>query len=833
MQEMLGKSAQYSVYIVATILALGYTMSGYGQGKGAEKSKQISSDYIQKAVHIPIIRNAMIDSVTTKLDILKRNTGKNFSFLNAWDSTHLKSITQLKSNFKALAISDLSTSAFLTKLPGLYSLKQSVSEMAKGTALISKINLTSQTVYDHFFITEKQYISNSALTFNSAVANVPLTFLFDYTYPSLTDLTSSSWFKMSFDKNLLLSSLNQQLNNKFDTRKLLLNDFNFKNIFQHYAESKILQIKSLLNGMEGNLRLSKGFDDLSVHEFLYLSKHQLVEKLYPTTLIDSLNMAKRNTLEQIASSTDTAAHKILSNKLEEIASSLAKINTIVNAILSTKSEFETSDLNYNQLVTYQNTINDNIDSISNSNVFTQDASKKLLKLKGLSRLFLYVQELNVGKFSTDWSDRSITGILSSGVGGSYIKNKKFLGVNFSSIQSLGWLKDNSFIANLQQPESAVQALRVGKGDLNSNHSHITLMNANIKNINARQTVYNLIPRNIFVGSFSKNLSLGTYGNVETEVSKSSTQHSNSRNFQNEDQLQTRLAFKHFGEDFFQSLSVGLKYNGDFESLHFKPSIFANFSGLGYNNPVSSNQSRGSIFYGVNTSNNFLSNKLFLYSRFSNRITQTGIDKTQAYKQLSSSVSAKYKLTRQFKFGVNWTYSNLLKHSGAHVKERLYYSNRIYSDVNFYGKIYGLMVMQYVNLGYQNISIPDMPLNTQGSTAWLNSSTSIAVGQNNLLFNLQMYNQLDRTISNGNLITSDLGLNYRVLKKINVTSSINFLNQRQLAKQIGIRQTVSAVIQDRFNVSLFADIRNDIISNANTFLFPNARGELLITYQIIK
>jgi hypothetical protein len=795
-----------------------------------EKKQNIkwSYDYVEKAAKIPIVQELMLDSISQKLDLLQQYKSQILSSAQLKDTIFLNKITGLKNNLKNLSISELSPSSFLSKLPAFYSIKQATS-FSKNAFSFGSVEITNQTVYDNYFLASKQLLSTSALSFDSKIANIPFSYQFHYIYPSLLQQDFSTIYKASFDRDALLSDVKKQLVNRFDIEKVLLKDFDFKQLFHQYAQTKLAAIKETAKSFGSFKPLMEKFNSISTEEFLLLTKDQLRDKLTDKSLLDSLLSSKEKITQELATQPDTDKQNLLKPQLESTIITITTLTETIEKVLSAKDDFETNGLNYNQLVNYQKAINSNLDSISGSEAFVQQSSKKLLKLNGLTKFFMYVKEMNLGKFSTNWSEGSMSNILTSGIGGSFLKNNKFLGLNISNIQPLGWIKDNQFIASLQQPEAAMQSLRVGKGDLESNHSHVTLTNATIKNIKPAGDIYSLLPRNIFVGSFSKNLSLGSIGNIETEVSKSSAQYNNTRSSLNESQIESKMAFRHLGEDFFQTLSVGLNYNGDFNAIHFKPSLFASYSGLGYTNPASSSQSKGAVSYGINISKGFFGNQLTFHSRFSKRVNQTSTLNDNRFTQLQGALSAKYKFSRKIKAGLNWNYSDLSKVT-SHYQDKLYYSNRIYSDASYNGKFNNLPLFQLINIGYQNISIPDMPVASLGKNLWINSATNMTMSKGTLSINMQLFNQLDKHVVQGDLLSTDLGWTFMAFRALNLSTAINYLNQQKVAKQLGMRQTVSASIKERLSISLFADIRKDLVENRNSFMFPNTRGEIALTYK---
>lgn len=801
---------------------------------GQENKKQNikgSYDYVEKAAKIPLVQEFLLDSINQKLNLLQHYKAHILSQAQLKDTGFFDRVTDLKHNLKNLPLSQLYPPAFISKLPAFYSLKQATNFSGHAYSLNS-IELKNQSTYDNYFLAEKQWLSTTEFRFTSKLASIPFLYQFNYIYPSFLNQDFSAVYKVSFNQEQLLDDMKKQLVDQFDLEKLVLKDFDFKQLFRDHAQSKLKSVKESISSASELKFLKEKISSLSAEEFLYLTKNQIREKLTNKEILDSLLLSKQRITEALNTKTNPNEISDLKQQLQSTVATIDNLTESIEKILSAKNEFETNGLNYNQLVNFQKTVNANLDSITNSEAFIQESSKRLLKLKGLTKFFMYVKEMNMGKFSTNWSERSMSNILTSGVGGSFFKDNKFFGLNISNVQSLGWIKDNQFIASLQQPEAAIQSIRLGKGELQKNHSHTTFTNANIKNFRSGGQVFSLIPRNVFIGSFSKNLSLGSAGNVETEISKSSSQYTNTRSALNENQAESKMALKHLGEDFFQTLSFGLNYNANFDHIQFKPSFFASYSGLGYTNPASTSQSRGAVSYGMNLAKGFFANQLTVQTRVSKRVNRTAVadDDDRRFIQLQGFLSTKYKFSRKIKAGLNWNYSSLSKITAGY-QNKLFYSNRIYSDANFNGKLRNHPLFQIINIGYQNISIPDMQNVALGENFWINSATSLAMNKGTLSMNMQLFNQLNKTALQGDLLTTDLGWSYTVLQRVNITSAINYLNQSNIARQLGMRQTLSAAVKDKFLISLFADIRKDLIQNNNSFMFPNTRGEIVVTYKL--
>jgi hypothetical protein len=805
------------------MLLLLLPVCSYGQQGDQRPSANWPYNYVEKAASIPVVREALLDSIRQKLDLLA-SQGKSVPGIGSFQSPDPR---QLKENLGKLGLPAGNVSGLLTRLPAFYSLKEAV-PFRKPSLSLDFRQAAASAVYDNGPLTNGSLISRADLDVTATLAGVPFNFRYNGQHPSFIHQDFSSLYKMSFDRESLLNGLKKRLAEQYDLQKLLLKDFDFKQVFHQYAEKKLNEFRqSAKQQLAGSLQQLKALENLSPDEFLYLGKAQLEEKLLGGSAMDSL-MNVKATLESRLASPNSGGD--VKQELDAVNEKIAAVEQLKQKLSQLKKEFETEGLNFNQLVRYQQLVNGKLGEILGSDQFISDASKNLLKMNGLSRLFLYARELNIGQFSSGWSKMSMSEVLTTGVGGSFSKKNKFIGFNVAGVKPLGWIKDNTFTNSLFEPASSIQALRLGKGDLSSDHNHVSMVNATVKNTGSGPNVFNVIPRNTFVGSYSKKLGLGAAGNVEAEVSKSASQYRNTGITGSASEMESKLAVKYFGADLLQTLSFGLQYQGDFAKANFRPSFFVNYSGMGYSNPASTFQNRGALSYGFQFHKNFLSGKMSVQSRFSKRNTRTTTLDDRTLNQVQNSLGVRYRLSKKVRAGLNWTYSDLTRNV-AESKSRLYYSNRINGDLTLMSKLAGKPLFHYMGLGFQDLSIPDMPTAALGKMAWVSSSTNWALPKGALSVNLQMFEQLEQPAAGqGSLLTTDAGWSYVAFKSWRLTTSVNYLNQAAVARQLGLRQTLSASIGNRVNLGLFADMRKDLKTNQNKFLYPNTRGEIELTYK---
>ena len=194
------------------------------------------------------------------------------------------------------------------------------------------------------------------------------------------------------------------------------------------------------------------------------------------------------------------------------------------------------------------------------------------------------------------------------------------------------------------------------------------------------------------------------------------------------------------------------------------------------------------------------------------------------------MAARYRISNKWRLGANWSYSTLSKEE-AHASNQLFSSNRIGGDVFYNGHIWGKPIYQYLGSGFQHLHTPGMNNGINGRMLWANSSTTIAFDKGSLASTIQYYNNISTGDVQSDLLTADAGWNYVVRKKIQLNTTINYLNQQTIARQAGIRQMITTNLKKHIAISVFADVKHDLIDNMNPFLYPKTRGELQVTYKL--
>lgn len=81
-----------------------------------------------------------------------------------------------------------------------------------------------------------------------------------------------------------------------------------------------------------------------------------------------------------------------------------------------------------------------------------------------------------------------------------------------------------------------------------------------------------------------------------------------------------------------------------------------------------------------------------------------------------------------------------------------------------------------------------------------------------------------------MFNGDFSCQYSLLK-MNITSSVTFLDNKDVARQVGIKQNLQLLAGKHFDISAYADLRKNLIQPVYPDLYAAGRGELSIKYYL--
>ena len=331
-------------------------------------------------------------------------------------------------------------------------------------------------------------------------------------------------------------------------------------------------------------------------------------------------------------------------------------------------------------------------------------------------------------------------------------------------------------------------------------------------------------------TLSKGIRMGALGNVDIDVSKSTTLYNSNYQIGADVLLAQKSGLKSdLSADLFQAMSFGVAHNLDIEKLDLTEKVYVSYSGMGYQNPATNGAGGGRTKFGGSFRKTFDHNRFMVNIRsdFNNQpISYTSDDRWK---------------NRQFQFDGRFVVNKKLTLSGKYISNntdktidnltsQVYSFNKIQLDGNANFKIGKHYTVSRLSLGSQVLSNSYAGANS-AQLLTLNYTQSMVLDKNVLSATLFYNKEMSAVKLIGDMLNSDVSCQYSLWKKVSLSSGITYLNNTGIARQAGIRQNVNWQAARNFDISTFVDLRKNMIKPLYPDFYAACRAELSLRYRI--
>lgn len=342
---------------------------------------------------------------------------------------------------------------------------------------------------------------------------------------------------------------------------------------------------------------------------------------------------------------------------------------------------------------------------------------------------------------------------------------------------------------------------------------------------------NPLPKNNLAFMVSQDLNVNNFGRFTFELSKSSTQYKNlSTNETDKLVLNNDLKMgNYFRDDFLETVSIGLKHGIELKKMGLSGNTFFSYSGLGYQNPGQQGYSNMGMRVGGNLKKSFLKNKVIFNARTDIKNTPMSAVSGAHWRNYNLQLESRVKLSKQYNFNLKYAENGVNKVDGA--SNAVFSSQKLQVDMNANYKVGTNYGFSRLSVGHQEMLNPSVLTKTGFMT--------IVYAQNLMMKTVSLsanafYNkELNGVRVLGDMLNADAGCQYTLLKNLSVSSSITYLDNENIARQVGVRQNIQLSMLKNFDVSAFVDFRKNLIDPLYPDLFATGRGELSIRYFLNK
>jgi hypothetical protein len=269
--------------------------------------------------------------------------------------------------------------------------------------------------------------------------------------------------------------------------------------------------------------------------------------------------------------------------------------------------------------------------------------------------------------------------------------------------------------------------------------------------------------------------------------------------------------------------------------------------MGYQNPANNGFSNARMRLGGNIRKSFYKNKLALTVRSDLKNMPISFTSNDKWQNLQLQFDTRYAFSKKFNMDVKYTSNSSNKQVNNQITP-VYGLKKIQINGNANYKIGKHYSVSHFTVGTQSYT----NTYTTGATVLPLTATSIGnvlpptSGSNMLMLNYihslllhshtltatVFYNrELSAAKLIGNMLNTDFAYQYKLFKALNLSTAVTYLDNDNIVRQAGIRQTVQVFAGSHFNVDTYIDLRKNLITPLYPDLYAAARAEIMLRYHI--
>lgn len=445
---------------------------------------------------------------------------------------------------------------------------------------------------------------------------------------------------------------------------------------------------------------------------------------------------------------------------------------------------------------------------------TPDKLKTLVKnkmnLTGLQKFFLNVNGMSMGRNTVSLSPLSAYGFLNNGVNIEFLNNNNYLFLMAGKQKDFASLSDFYMRAPAFSNDNMAYGVRIGKGAISKNHSHISLFKYQQNRSEYGQSVLRFFPSSSVVATLSNQLQIGAKHMLRTELSKSSRTYNGETAIFDSLSAGTLRGGKLLNtENFFQQIAATLEYEGEVEKWNLSQQVYITYTGSDYSNPGSLFLGRGMKEIGGRLKKTMFGRKLQMSIRGSYReFSYTGTDNKWKSSNLSFSTRLKLKFGQYLSFSYQ---PNQATRFLDNRRMRTGGSDRLSLEAGFRRRIGRTTYSNTMSLAFLNNDYQLDSLSATNQSVQFSSINSVAIKGNSIFLSItySRVNNPSNIAFFNTTANAEMGFSYTLGKKFQSSSSLGFSEVHGWYRQVGIRQSFGGQIGKRLYASVYLDFNRNL------------------------
>lgn len=672
------------------------------------------------------------------------------------------------------------------------------------------------------------YYGDVLISSSWSIAGVPLELTINN--QTWSDITNNNFSNVSvhFDREVYLDQLKKKLKGKFSPGSLA-DHIDPVDILKNNAEALLKKdLDAIDKDFGGGLKdkvqqagegmFSKGM--IAVRQQLMNNEYVRViaekEKLL-TELINRKNSGQPVSREELKSLEGEV------NKLKGVSALIAKIE-------EHKNKWQSSGL-LNKIKQAEVINKQQLEQVARDPGTIARLAKDHLSLSGFQQLFLKINKLNLGQNTLSESNLSVQHLLNKGINTEFLNNNRYLMAGLGKIKSLNAIIDQGFTDNLTANDGMAKMVSIGLGSQTAAHSRISLMSYDQSmNYLLGFASMNML-RSSLVTTISNEINIGSKGTLTTEISRSATSYNNTvvadTTLGNKSSLQRVVDL----DDFWKNMAFSVKYEDDLEKQALSYGVNISRTANGYVNPGNTLLNSGAKELGFNIRKGFWKRTLQVSLRNNIREYNYGDENSHIWRNFYTVLDVKWRLKQGQSISIRYMPNKMIRVENGK-KNTVTSVERLSVDGELSKNIFGTYYRNNLSLSRQKNSFLLSSQLVSNTSFTLASFQNIVVKQKLLYLNVNYdyaHNASGYIYLNSSFM-ADAGSTFQLFKKLSLSSAISYNSIQGWYRQVGIKQTISNQLSDRFNLNIYMDARKNL-ALYQPLLYGLFRADVSIHYTI--
>jgi hypothetical protein len=694
--------------------------------------------------------------------------------------------------------------------------------------LSSEIEYSGSSDSSSFRMGRQYYSQNAYANTDWLVLDIPVSITYrNQGYEGMSGNTFNGRLSAQFDRKNYLAQLEKKLKGKFtaseflnqikdpllekkqNAEKLLLNDLH--QIEQQYGSLLENPIAKLGNPEDLFLK------DISALREAVLSSQYMKDIRQKQVAYTEL-LQKKNLGEKI----DNAA-------LEALQTSLSKekgIELIIDKIAEHKKQWEASGL-VKDIRNWGLLQKNSLEKIAKDPNTIIKLAKTKLNLNGIQKLFLKIDKLSLGQNIFSSRSLSLDHFLNNGIATEFLNKSRYAMMLFGRQPDGNALTDFSFPNTISPRNVQSRAFSLGSGGSSFIKSRFTLASFD-------QTISSLTsPGNIgaffrsMVATLTRQIHIGEKGIFSADISRSVTGY---RNGTGDAKAMNPIGNLFSGLDFWKNSAIIVKYADEFPKAQLSFEASASRISNGYDNPGNEYLNQGSKEYTLTMKKTFFRKKISINGRIDLREFKYNDELPDRWRNIYAFVDARIKLKKGHYLTLRYVPSKMVRIDSSRFVVSSF--QKLSVDGSIAGRLGGHYYYNFLSLSSQKNAY-------SLSNAWVStkliqftSYQTYTAGRKSIYLNTN-YNRADNRSSYvyfNSSLRVEQGITYQLFKKVNASSGLSFNSIAHWYSQIGITQSISTNLSEKFNLNLYLNGSRNIKQYQPIF-FDQNRIDISIQYLI--